>query len=111
MVRLIDSLSDTNPLIQKKEKKTHGAPFGVFVFIKTQTQMMYSQSKVKLTLTSVSPLMNTLNTDACDTEIKKEGKKKKKKTLRYRDDKEIELIPATVRSLTRIIPLEPAPVT
>ena len=45
----------------------------------SQTQTMYSQSKVKLTLTSVSPLMNTLNTDACDTEIKKEGKKKKKK--------------------------------
>ena len=61
---------------QKKEKeKTDGAPFGVFVFIKTQTQTMYSQSKVKLTLTSV-PLMNTLNTHACDTEIEKEEKKK-----------------------------------
>ena len=42
---------------------------------------MYSQLKVKLTLTSVSLLMNTLNTDACDTEIEKE----EKKTLRYRE--------------------------
>ena len=42
---------------------------------------MYSQSKVKLTLTSVSPLMNTLNTDACDTEIEKEEKKKKNLTI------------------------------
>ena len=42
---------------------------------------MYSQLKVKLTLTSVSPLMNTLNTDACDIEIGKE----EKKTLRYRE--------------------------
>ena len=79
---LIDSLSDTNPLIQKNEKeKTYGALFGVFVFIKTQTQTIYSQSKVKLTLTSVSPLMNTLITDACDTEIEKEEKKKKNLTI------------------------------
>ena len=68
---------------------------------------MYSQSKVKRTLTSVSPLMNTLNTDACDIEIEKE----EKKTLRYRDEKEIEFVLAIVRSLARIIPFEPAPVT
>ena len=85
----------------------YGALFGVFVFIKTQTQTMYSQSKVKLTLTSVSPLMSTLNTEACDTGIEKE----EKKTLRYRDEKETEFVPATVHSLARIIPLEPAPVT
>ena len=65
---------------------------------------MYSQSKVKLTLTSVSPLMNTLNTDACVTEMRR---KKKKKTLRYRDEKETEFVPTTVRSLARIIPLVP----
>ena len=52
--------------------------------------------------------MNTLNADACNTEIK-EGKKKK--TLRYRDEKETEFVPAIVRSIARIIPLEPAPVT
>ena len=69
---------------------------------------MYSQSKVKLTLTSVSPLMNTLNTDTCDTEIEKE---EKKKTLQYRDEKEIEFVPAIVHSLARIIPLKPALVT
>ena len=46
------------------------------VFIKTQTQTTYSQSKEKLSLTSVSPHMNTLNTDTCDTEIEKEEKKK-----------------------------------
>ena len=92
---------------QKKKKKMYGAPFGVFVFIKTQTQTMYSQSKVKRTLTSVSPLMNTLNADACDIEIEKE----EKKTLRYRDEKEIEFVLAIVRSLARIIPFEPAPVT
>ena len=70
---------------------------------------MYSQSKVKLTLTSISPLMNTLNTDACDTEIEKE--EKKKKTIQYRDGKETEFVPAIVHSLARIIPFELAPVT
>ena len=51
--------------------------------------------------------MNTFNADACNTEIE-EGKKK---NLRYRDEKETEFVPATVRSIARIIPLEPAPVT
>ena len=50
--------------------------------------------------------MNTLNVDACNTEIEEE-----KKNLRYRDEKETEFVPATVRSIARIIPLEPAPVT
>ena len=67
---------------------------------------MYTQLKVKLTLTSVSPLMNTLNTDACDTEIGKE----EKKNLAIQK-KETEFVPATVRSIARIIPLKPAPIT
>ena len=53
--------------------------------------------------------MNTLNTDACNTEIKEE--KKKKKNLWYRNEKETEFVPATIRSIARIIPLEPALVT
>ena len=72
--------------------------------------------KFKLTLISDSPPMNTLsfrfllnflNTNACDTEIEKEGKK----TLRYRDEKETEFVPTTVRCPAKIIPPEPAPVT
>ena len=52
--------------------------------------------------------MNTLNTNACDTEIEKE---EKKKNLQYRDEKETEFVPATIHSIARIIPLEPALVT
>ena len=50
--------------------------------------------------------MNTLNTDACNTEIEEE-----KKNLWYRDEKETKIVPATVRSIAKIIPLKPAPVT
>ena len=52
--------------------------------------------------------MNTLKADTCNTEIKEE---KKKKNLWYRNEMETEFVPATIRSIARIIPLEPALVT
>ena len=65
--------------------------------------------KIFLELYCLANFANTFNTDACDIEIEKE--EKKKKNLRYRDKKETKFVLAIVRSLAKIVPLEPAPIT